>query len=142
MKEIILSILGIVIALTIARFLFENYITSRILCMVCCAAAIQQAIVAGMGSVWLCCVLCVLGWLFYRGAANFDFAYTGWVTYYSDGTKDEESEGGFFRHALAASVVMGLAFGFLVPQWNVLMFLIPGVILVLDVLSLGCLFRK
>lgn len=142
--EVIFPILGVTAVLLagflIARFLFQNFFTSRILCLACCGAAIHQAITVGTADVLTCCILCILGWLFYRGENNFDFEYTGWVTYYTDGTSEEESVGGFFSHAVATTIAMGLIFGVLVPLWNFLMFLIPGGIIAMDVLSFGIFF--
>jgi hypothetical protein len=135
--DIVLGIVGIIAAFLIVRFLFQNFFTSRVLCLACCGAAIHQAFTASPDGIAGCCILCILGWLFYRGENNFDFEYTGWVTYYSDGTSEHESIGGFFRHALTTIVVMGLVFYFLVPQWGALMWLIPGGILALDILSFG-----
>ena len=138
--SIILGIIGLIAGIMIIRFLFENFFTSRVLCLACCIGAIQQAITVGNVDPTACCILCILGWLFYRGENNFDFEYTGWVTYYSDGTSEHESVGGFFRHAIATSVVLGLVFCLIVPTWGALMWVIPGGIIALDALSVATIF--
>lgn len=138
--KIILILLGIVVTLAIAafviRFIFENFLVSRILCLVCAAICIIDAFTGiGKDQIWDAVLFTVLSWLFYRGEHSLETFETGWIIIDGFGNETVETVGGLVGHAILPTIIAAGLYFYVGVDFPIVYILLPALIAVLDVIS-------
>ena len=130
---IIAIIVVIFLIIKFIRFLFLNYIVSRILSTVSALVSVIMALMEF--DVVGCIIASVLAWCFFIGPVIFDVTYDGMVTYrrISDDVWEGKANksGGFFSNVIGAFVVIGLLYAFAAQEYPVIMVVVPlGILLI------------
>lgn len=139
---VILIIVGIIVGLMcselLVRYLFHNFVVSRILSAACCVYLLIQNLVtpADERSGLLYILVSVFAWLFLCGGALvFDRRETGWVKVYGFLDEEKEYEGGFWAHFWASAAFMAIIYWLIAPSFKILYWIVPIVILILVIIT-------
>lgn len=132
---IILLIIIIILIVKFIRFLFLNWLVSRILSML--TAFISLVVTLAGANFWACVILTAASWCFYIGPVIFDVEYDGtysidWNSTYDHATVTPRTTGGFFFNVIIAVVVVSGAYAILGSEYPVTYVLLPLGLLALN----------
>lgn len=135
----LLQLLGILFAVIfVIVLILSNHLLSRILSMVFCGSSIYVAH-TNMGALesilWNCIWLTILGWLLYVGLGVLGHA-TGWIIIDDMCNAFPEIVHGPVFHIVTSLLVFGLAYHYIAMENTIWFYIIPGGIIILDVISL------
>jgi hypothetical protein len=135
----ILKLIGILIAgLTVIVLILMNHLISRLLSMAFCGLSIYTAF-ANTGALepvlWTCIWLTILGWLLFVGEGVLG-PDTGWIIIDYMGNSFPEIVRGPFFHIFTSLLVFGLAYHYIALDHTIWFYLMPGGIILLDIISL------
>lgn len=138
--EILLYIGGMILvcalALLVIQFMFENFVVSRVMCLVCAAVSMYVAMGAERTElIWPCVIWTALSWLFFRGEASTEVYETGWVFIDVFGNRTIETAGGLIANAIPALIVAWLFYSAASSSFPVVYFLVPGLLIAGGVIS-------
>ncbi len=133
---LLFTIASLAISLMLIRFLFENFIISRVLCLVCGLIVMIDAF-SGIpeNQIWNAVFVTVLSWLFFRGENSVDTYETGWIIFDDFGNETIETFGGLLFHAILPTILIGGLYFYFGIESSFIFFVIPGIIILLDIFS-------
>lgn len=133
---IIAMIVVIVLIVKFIRFLFLNWIISRILSAT--AAFISLLVTLGGANFWVCVILTALSWCFFIGPVIFDVEYDGtydvrWDSNYENATITPNKTGGFFFNVIMSIIVVALIYGVFGSESPVVFIVLPLGLLLMNI---------
>lgn len=139
-KDVLLFFVGLFAACTIIYLIFKSFWISRILSLASCGTMIYLTVTMDLATrvekKWTFILLATLGFLLYRGEEAFEEHFTGFLVDFGAGWFPE-TVGGILENTLTALLVTGLMYYFLAPNYPYFYYVIPGIIIGLDVLSIA-----
>ena len=140
--SVIIIIIIVILILAFIKFLFTNYVTSRVLCAISVIWAIVN-IWTNPEEILSSLILTTVSWLFFIGPTVFDVEWDGtWdITPTSDGWKASPSmTGGFISNAIISFLVSCIPLFFGTDPLTLTV--IPAIILLLDAISFIGMLRR
>lgn len=135
---ILLFIIGIAFVI-LMRFLFLNWLMSRILCIVAAIISIIAAVPNGYELVSV--FMTALSWCFFIGPVIFDVEYDGtytgrWNSDYTELHITPNQKGGFWANSIGALIVTAFIYLGIGPSFRAIFFIVPLLLIGIDTWSL------
>lgn len=134
MKDLLLFLLGIIVAIIILGLIAQTFWLSRILSIIFSIVTIVCTYKGLVELEWI--GYCTLAIIFAQSRYGMNPYKTGWVEVYRDGTAAEEWAGGFLSTILVLPILMALAHTFIISKFTFLLYAIPILILVLNIVNM------
>ena len=127
------------VACTVIYLIFKSFWISRILSLAGCGTMIYLTVTMDLATrvekKWTFILLSTVSFLLFRGEEAFEEHFTGFLVNYGGGWF-AETAGGILENTLIALLVTGLMYYFLAPNYPYFYYIIPGIIIALDVWSI------
>ena len=138
-KSILLFLGGLIGVCAVIYLIFQSFWISRILSLGSCGLVIYLTATMDLATrvekKWTFILLSTLAWLLYRGEEVFEEHFTGFLVDFGGGWFPE-TVGGIFENTFTALLITGLAYYFLAPNYPYFYYVIPGIIILLDIFSI------
>ena len=133
---IIALVVAIMLVVKFVRFLFLNWIVSRILSTA--TAFIALFVTLSGAGFWTCVLLTAASWCFFIGPIIFDVEYDGtysvnWNSSYDHANVTPNKTGGFFFNVIMAIAVVAIVYVIFGSEYPVVYILLPLGMFVLNV---------
>ncbi len=147
---LIIALIALVLIFKLIKFLFTNFIISRIISVVLCivsfilAFSIESNVDDAYNLVMVDLFTTIFSWLFYIGPVVFDVEWDGTynvVETYDGYEIQPNMVGGFIGNFIGAAIIAAIAYLLIGPEFTLVFYGIPAIILIMNVSMIIKVFR-
>lgn len=131
MNDLLLLLLGIIVTIIILGLVAQTFWLSRIISIIFSIVTIVCTYKGLVEVEWI--AYCTLAIVFAQSRYGMNQHKTGWVDVYRDGTEVEKLAGGFLSNIVILPILMALAHTFIISKFTFLLYAIPILIFVLNI---------